>query len=125
VADAQVDRLADTQAAGVDGAEQHPRRGMAKGVEEAMRVGRRQDDGQGLGAFAVGDLLDHLGFATGGGKEETQGTDGLVEGAPGDVLAEQMQLEVADVRGAELVGGSGRSAWRNGPRDKRRFRWSL
>src|SRR5262249_508622 len=41
------------------------------------------------------------------GEEEAQGTDGLVELTPGGALAEQVQLEVADVLGAEQVGGAG------------------
>jgi hypothetical protein len=50
--------------------------------------------------------VNHLGPAQGGAVEEAQGGDGLVEAAPGGALLQEVQLVLADVLGAELVGGA-------------------
>src|SRR5262249_46842768 len=54
-----------------------------------------------------GHGADDVGSAEGDGVEEAQGTDGLVEGAPGDPpLLHQVQLVGPDVLGAEVLGGA-------------------
>src|SRR5581483_2028303 len=46
------------------------------------------------------------GTLEGDGKEEAESTDDLVEQAPGDALGQEVELEVADLLGAQEIGGT-------------------
>ncbi len=107
VGDLQSDNLGDTQAAGVGEAEEQTVAWAGQSVQEALHLGAAEDGGQGAGLLAVGDAGDEVGSAEGDGVEETQGSGGLVEEAPGDFLPQEVELEVTELRGGELLGRGG------------------
>jgi hypothetical protein len=106
IADVQADDLGDAQAGGVGGLQEQAIAEVADGGEQASDLVGAQDGGQGLGLLAVGDGDDDVGALQGEAVEQAQGTGGLVEAAPGDLVCEQVQLVEARVFGVELLGGA-------------------
>src|SRR5262249_11056473 len=65
-----------------------------------------EDGRQRPGLLAVGNHGDDAGALQGDAVEETQGADGLVEATPGGALAEQVELVLPRVLGAEVLRGA-------------------
>ncbi len=106
VFDLQADDLGDTQAAGVGEAEQQAVPLTGQRFEETPDLVETEDDREGAGLLAVGEVGNEVGAAEGDGVEETQSRSGLVEEAPGNLLLQEMELEGAELLGGELIGGS-------------------
>jgi len=73
---------------------------IAGGNEERGHLGLTQHEGQFLLAAWIRDMLHHPGLAEGFLIEEPQGTNGLHEGVPGDLLLDEQELIGADIFGA-------------------------
>lgn len=107
VPDLKRQRFGDAEAGGV---ERHQDRAMlevADDTEEGRDLLPAEHDGELLGLLGEGDVLDQVRLAQADAVEEAQGADGLIELGPGGLLGpEEVELEGADVLGAEPVGGS-------------------
>jgi len=125
VADLKADDLGDAQARGVSGLQEEAVAGVGDGLKEADDLVGTEDGGQGPGLLAVGEQRQQLVSPEGDAAEEAEGTDGLIEAAPGDAPGEKVELVLADVLGVELVGraaevagevGDGGNVGADGPR---------
>lgn len=97
VGDLQMQEFFDAKSAGVGGAKHRTFGGIAFGLEELFDFAGAEDGGQRLGFFGeahegnvFGCPLEDLGV------EESHGTGDLVEGAPRNVLCDEVQLECAN-----------------------------
>ncbi len=76
------------------------------GVEHTPKIGGAEDHRKGSGLLAEDDEGDEVGSVEDVAIEEPQGTGDLVEQAPGGGVCEEVELEVAELVGGELVGGT-------------------
>ena len=83
---AETDDLGDTQATGVGGTEHQTVTAVGQGEKELPHLVHGEDDGLSFWLFAVGDHDDNARPLQGDGVEEAEGTDDLIEQAPGEVL---------------------------------------
>src|SRR5262249_47986318 len=105
IANLQGEQLAEAQTAAVGDLQEYAVTPMGSRLDEARDCVWAEDAGQGVGAFAVGDVRHVLGPAEGEAVQEAQGGDDLVEPTPGDAALKKMELKGTKVFGSEQVRG--------------------
>ena len=102
---AQVSRFADSQPGRVTGQQDHSVFGIGHTFDELGGFLIGENHGEPLGPFPEGDVPNHPGLAQGHFIEESEGTHGLVEGTPGNLLfIDQIELIITNVLQSQLVG---------------------
>jgi hypothetical protein len=100
----QVQRLLDTQPAGVGGAIQGSSGGIDFGVDPLLDLAGTQDGRERLGLAGVSDEGNLFGRSLEDvGVERSQGTSDLVELAPGHSPFDEVKLEGPDLLAVESV----------------------
>jgi hypothetical protein len=97
--------LGDAQASGVDSHEQGSVLESAGGGKELSHFRLAEDDGEPLGLFLTDDTVEVPVASEGDAGEENQGAADLVEQAEGNLLADEVDEEVANLFQIEPIRG--------------------
>jgi len=106
VGDTHTQDLAQPQATTIGQTQHEPLARLAHGGQQAADFLGTEDDGQFLRLAGEGKVRHELATPQDVGIEEAQGTGGLVEGTPGDLLVDEMQLEGSQLVGTGLIRGA-------------------
>ena len=100
----EMTEFGDAQARGIERGQDGAMFEVLGGQQEPLHFIAREDDGEGLGLFGIGNLLDHPGPFQGGLIEKAERTDRLDTEARRDLLLQQVELIGTDVLRAEVRG---------------------
>src|SRR5262245_33031884 len=102
ISDLEVTEFGDPQTGGIEGGEHGSAFEMARGAEQRRDFGLTQDRRERFRPLGLGNVGEHLGLAERDVIEKAQGTDGLHDEGPGDVLLlDEIELILADLLGAK------------------------
>jgi len=103
IANPEVEDLAGPQPAATCEPEHESVATGCNAIQEALDLGRCEDDWEGPGHPGEGNQRDELGSIEDDSVKEPEGTGDLIEEAPGDRLGDQMELKIAELVRGETV----------------------
>ena len=106
IGDLQLAQFGHPQARGIEGGEDGAVFEVGQRCQYGRDFGLAEDGGQREGAAGMRDILNHARALERDTIEEAQGTDGLHDGGPGQLLLlDQKELIGADLLRAKVLGG--------------------